>query len=137
MHTGIVSKADAIRTLLERAGRSSVDRRHLAPYVPKVEASEIGLIADEMSGQLISWIFDTTSRVGDLFCLVARMCTSDFRACAPVGSPGHQQEPHMTALQQVALMSQIVLTRYRVSINSSIGFERDSAAMNGACTRHL
>jgi hypothetical protein len=22
------------------------------------------------------------------------MCTSDFRACAPVGSPGHQQEPH-------------------------------------------
>ena len=44
---------------------------------------------------------------------------------------------HMTALQQAALMSQIVLTRYRVSINSSIGFERDSAAMNGACTRRL
>ena len=41
---------------------------------------------------------------------------------------------HMTALQQAALMSQIVLTRYRVSINSSIGFERDSAAMNGACS---
>lgn len=136
MHAGILSKADALRPLLERAGRASVARSHLGAYVPKVEASEISLITDEMLGQMISWIFDTTSRVGDLFCQLARWCTSDFELVHRLAALVTNKH-HMTALHQTALMSQTILTKYSLPINSSIGFERDSAAMNGACVRHL
>ena len=112
MHAGILAKADALRPLLERAGRSSVDRRHLAPYVPKVEASEIALLCDEMVGQLISWIFDTTARVGDLFCMLGRWCTSDFELVHRLVSLVTNKH-HMTAQQQTALISQLILTKYR------------------------
>ena len=51
MHTGMCRRQmPSAHSSSAPVARLSTDRRHLVPYVPKVEASEIGLIADEMSG---------------------------------------------------------------------------------------
>ena len=61
-----IEKADMLRCLLERSGRASVNASHLRSYVPKVEANEVDLICQEMADMMVTFIFDGTTRIGEL-----------------------------------------------------------------------
>ena len=137
MGAGIdVRKADKLRTLLERTGFPSTDSRHLKPFIPKVEASEFQTIVEELLEQFLFFIFDGTTRIGELLNVVARFCSADFVLVQRLVL----LETFLKSLNNVELsgvLTQLILTRLKVSIIKTIGFARDSASVNGAAARRL
>ena len=65
-------------TLLERVGQPLTQRAHMMRMVPKVEAKEFATVLDEISGMLVTAIFDGTTRVGEALNVILRYCTADF-----------------------------------------------------------
>jgi hypothetical protein len=60
MYAGIpMQKLSSLRALLERSGESMTDSSHLAAYIPKFEASELGTTIGELRKQKSAQHFET------------------------------------------------------------------------------
>ena len=130
------AKIDKLRTLLERSGQSLCSSSHLKMMIPKVESDEFVRIMEEVSGQLVTAIFDSTTRVGEALNILLRFCTNEFRLVQRlIGFITTKR--HMNAVEVQTVITQLLLTRLQVSIPLTVGFERDSASVNGAAVRRL
>ena len=75
-----LNKLDAgMGKLLNRAGLSTTSSSDMRQYVPMVTEAEIEELILELRGQWVCLIFDGTTRLGEIVCLLVRFCTSDFR----------------------------------------------------------
>ena len=131
-----LEKANHLRVLFERSGRSSVGAQHLKAYIPKIEANERATLVKEIMEMLVMIIFDGTTRIGELMNAVARWISSDFYIMQRLVSLKTFAR-HMNGLQIAAFLTQLLLRDLGADIMNVIGFIRDSAAVNGAAVRTL
>ena len=137
LHAGIdISKADNLRYLLERTGQPLTHSSNLKCYIPKVEAIEVAQVKKDFEGQLITWIFDGTTRIGELVCIVGRWCSFDFYIKQRLATL-KTFERHLNASQLARVLAETVLTTYQVPIINSIQWQRDSASVNGAAVEQV
>ena len=73
-----LNKIPLFRELLEENGFRLTDRRRLSDTVPLILQQEKEKIRNEISGKFLSVIFDGTSRLGEVFVIVARFVDSDW-----------------------------------------------------------
>ena len=66
MYAGIMQKLNALRALLERSGESMTDSNHLAAYILKIKASELGTATEELSEHRCSLTTDGTRRAKNI-----------------------------------------------------------------------
>ena len=137
MAAGIdISKADQLRALLERTGIPSTARQHLLPFIPKVEATEFDELTKELIDQFIFFVYDGTTRIGELLNVVARWCTPDFELVQRLVCLQTFLR-HLNSIQLAGVLTERILQRLKVAIMFAIGFARDSASVNGAAARRL
>lgn len=75
-----LSKVDAMRNLLQRAGYALTDSSHLKTFIiPKIEEEEMKILCMELECQHISTAFDSTTRMGEAVNMVNRWCTHGFQ----------------------------------------------------------
>ena len=85
---------------------------------------------------LTSIMFDGTTRLGELMNVVARWCTKDFHLVQRLIAL-RTFAKHLNAQQLAVFITQLLLGTLKMSIKNVTGFERDSAAINGASVRTL
>ena len=73
-----LNKIALFRELLEENGFRLTDRRRMSDTVPLILQQEKEKIRNEISGKFLSVIFDGTSRLGEVFVIVARFVDSDW-----------------------------------------------------------
>jgi hypothetical protein len=79
LYSGVpLSKTDAFRPLLERAGVTLTGSQHLQAFLPKIESEEIELLIKELFEQYIAIAFDGTTRLGEALNITGRWCSADF-----------------------------------------------------------
>ena len=131
-----IAKADSCRYLLERSGTIVASATHLRSFIPKVEALEVDRVKDELGDNFICWIFDGTTRIGELLACVARFCSKDFRLeqrLAVLKTFKH----HLNASQMATFLTEAVIRLFQIPVLNSIQWSRDSAAINGAAVGSL
>ena len=131
-----LAKADNLRYLLGRSGSSVPSSTHLKAYVPKIEALEVDKIKEELQDEFICWIFDGTTRLGELVALVARWCSGDFYLKHRLVSLKTFKR-NLNASQLRGHLTETILRRYQMALMNSVQFSRDSAAINGAAVGTL
>jgi hypothetical protein len=84
-----INKIDAFRPVLEKHSTSTLTgSSHLRLYIPALLAEEKRIIRESMCGQYVSIIFDGTTTVAEIFCIVMRWVDNSFvihQKCAHVG----------------------------------------------------
>ena len=73
-----LNKLSIFRELLEENAYRLSDRRHMSDMIPFILQQEKEQIKKEISGKALSIIFDGTSRLGEVFVIVARFVQSDW-----------------------------------------------------------
>ena len=73
-----LNKLLAFRDLLEEHAYRLSDRHHMSDLVPFILTQERGKIKEEIAGKPVSIIFDGTSKLGEVFVIVARFLDSEW-----------------------------------------------------------
>lgn len=131
-----LNKADNLRLLLERSGRSMTDSSHLSGLVPLVEKQEIAQTRKDVAEQYISICYDGTGRNGEAIAFTGRYLSELFeikmRLLAFVTIAKNYD-----ANSLVQLLNPIVMQHLRISPDRVVGFGHDSAACNGLAMQTL
>ena len=131
-----IAKVNMLRSLLQRSGQAMTHSSHLKMYLPMIEAHELDRLIKEMVDMLFTIIFDSTTRIGELFNAVARWCSFDFYIVQRLICL-RTFASHLKAPEVAAFLTQHLLTQLKVLITQLVGFIRDSCSVNGAAVRTL
>lgn len=130
-----LNKLNSLRPLLERSGVCLSDRSHLSSFVPRILERERALLEEELKDQLISFIFDGTTRLGEAVNVIYRFCPPDFSQIMMRLVNFTTLESHMNGNALGQHLNDVLTSTMRIPRNNVVGSSRDSCSTNGAGLR--
>jgi len=146
-----LQRIDGCRDFLEkRSGLSLTDSSHMRKYIPPLLQKEIQTIISECKGNDIVVIFDGTTRVDEVFCIIFRWVTDKLEIKERLVEMGKYQHGFNSEELSSAIIK--ILTKYgidfglkqlgrTVRVSQVLAFQRDRCSVNAAAmsilTRNL
>ena len=138
LHAGIpISKVDDLRALLERCNNSLTGHEHLKVFIPKIETREHEKLMSELKGQLVTIIFDGTTRLGEALVILARWIPADFSRVEQRLTALRTTFKHTTGDELSKLIMQVLLTTLKIDPSDVVGGARDSCSTNAVAMRAI
>lgn len=127
-------RCNEFRPLLERIGLRLSSASNLSRvYIPRIHEIQTTQLKAEMEGQLLSIIFDGTTRLGEATNMVGRWCSSDFYLFNRL-IMFRTTEKHMDASQLASLITSRI-AELSIPYQNVVSITRDSCATNGAACK--
>ena len=120
-------KIDGFREYLETiSGMSLTASTHMRQLLPSLLEQEIHAIKGEVTPYLITVIFDGSTRVSEVFSIIFRYCTNDFKITERLVELGNYA--HGFNHQELVSAVKVVISKYGLYLGSA---ERGKITSNG------
>ena len=135
LHAGVpLNKIDDFREILEENAVRLTDCRHMYDYLQFIVEEEATRICQEITGKLVSIIFDGTTRLGEAMAIVIRFISDDWQIqqrLVRVRMLSKSLSGEEIARELISVLS----VSYSIRPDDLLGAMRDRAACNGVAMR--
>ena len=132
-----LAKVDGLRDVHEEhASQRLTTASHLAEYIPLILKEEREAVSRELSGRLLSLIFERTTRLGEAIAVVAPFVDDDWSIKQRLMRL-RTVAKSVNARELAQVLNDCVATQYRIPGNLVYAAMRDGASVNSAAIRSL